>query len=274
MAELAGKNGVYTYLGFLSKESINAALERGGKAKLIFGNNVFNHIHNPNEIIPIARDVLKDGGYFVFESPYHKDIIENFLFDTVYHEHISYFSVRSADFLFRKNRLYITNIEHNNYHGGSIRVYASKNESEYNKEIVDEYINKEHAAKLFSLDIYKNFMSKITKDKFEVLSQIYQLKKEGKRIAAIGAASKGNTLLNFYKLDNGVIDFITETSEFKIGKYTPGSCIPIVHDDELTRQNVDVALIISWNIGRYLVDKIKKINDKIRFIVPGEKGLL
>lgn len=274
MAAIASKNNVYTYVGFLGKESVKAAVERGGKAKIICGNNVFNHIHNPNEVLPFARDALRDDGYFVFESPYHKDIIENYLFDTIYHEHISYFSVRSTDLLFRRNGLFITGIEHNSYHGGCIRVYASPDKLKYNRKIVDEYVDNEASSGLFDSGTYRQFMSKILKDKYEVLSQVYSLKKEGKKIAAVGAASKGNTLLNFYKLDGGTIEFVSESSEHKIGKYTPGSLIPIVHDDELSKQKIDVALILSWNIGKYLVEKIKKMNDGIKFIVPGEKGLL
>ena len=274
MANIATNNGIYTYQGFVGKDAIKDALNRHGKAKIICGNNVFNHIFNLNEVVQAVRDGLRDDGYFIFESPYHKDIIENYLFDTIYHEHISYFSVRSVDFLFKRNKLYITHIENNKYHGGCIRVYASKNISNYNEKIVEKYIKGENACKLLSLNTYKNFMSKIIRDKFEVLSHLYSLKKEDKKIAAIGAAAKGNTLLNFYKLDNGIIEFVTDSSPHKQGKYTPGSCIPIVDDKRLSSQNIDIALIIAWNIGKYLIEKVKAINKNIKFIIPGEKGLL
>lgn len=273
MAALAKKRGVYTIRAFLGKASLQAAVRRHGKAKLICGNNVLNHIANLNEVMPPARKALRKDGYFIFESPYHRDMVEKHLFDMIYHEHVSYFSLRSVDFLFRKNKLYITNIERNNYHGGCIRVYASPDASQYNKKLVHDYISREHASGLFSPDTYKKFMAKIEKDKFETLNLIYALKKHSKKVAAIGAATKGNTLLNYYKLDNNTIEFVTDTSPHKIGKYTPGSLIPIYHDDKLAAEKIDIGLIISWNIGKYLVKKIKKLNKKIRLIVPGEKNL-
>lgn len=274
MVKLAAKRRLRTISSFLGKESLATAVKKYGAAKLICGNNVFNHIFNLNEVMPPVVKTLRNGGYFVFESPYHRDTIEKYLFDMIYHEHASYFSVRSADYLFRKHGLYITNAERNNYHGGCIRVYARKDRSKYNKKLVADYIRSEQAAGLFSLDTYKKFMAKITKDKFDTLNLIYALKKQNKKIAAIGAATKGNTLMNYYRLDKNVLEFVTDTSDQKIGKYTPGSYLPIVHDNELAKQKIDAGLIVSWNIGKYLAEKIKKLNKKIQLIVPGEKKLL
>ncbi len=274
MANIAKKNGLDTIVAFLGKESLDLAVKKNGKAKLICGNNVFNHIAGLNEVMPYVCKSLKTDGYFVFESPYAKDIIDKYLFDTIYHEHISYFSIRSADVLFRKHGLYITNIEHNLYHGGCVRVYASKNRAQYNKKLVADYIREEYASGIFSMETYKQFMDKITKDKFATLNRIHALKNNSKKIAAIGAATKGNTLLNFYKLDSHTIEFVTDSSKYKIGKYTPGSCIPIVHDNKLASGKIDVGLIVSWNIGKYLAQKIKQINKNIQLIVPGEKNLL
>ena len=227
-----------------------------------------------NEVMPPVVKTLRNDGYFVFESPYLGETIGNYLFDMIYHEHASYFSVRSADFLLRNHGLYITSVERNKYHGGCIRVYASKNKSLYNKKLVADYIKSETASGLFSLDAYKKFMTKIEKDKFNTLNLIYALKKQNKKIAAIGAATKGNTLLNYYKLDGNSIEFVTDSSKYKIGKYTPGSCIPIFHDDKLASEKIDVGLIVSWNIGKYLAEKIKRLNKNIKLIVPGEKKLL
>ena len=274
MTKLAAQRGVYTINSFFGKAALENAVKRGGKAKLICGNNVFNHIFNLNESTAEAGHALRPDGYFIFESPYLKDTIENYLFDMIYHEHISYFSVKSADFLFKKHGLYIANIEHNKYHGGCIRVYAQKNPALYNKKLVTQYIRDERASGLFSIITYKKFMAKIAKDKFATLNQIYALKKQCKKIAAIGAATKGNTLMNYYKLDSQTIDFVTDTSPQKIGKYTPGSYLPILPYHKLFSEKVDVGLIISWNIGKFLAEKIKKLNKNIRLIVPGEKKLL
>src|SRR3989344_1663372 len=274
LVKLGAKRNVYAINSFLGKKSLEVAIKRHGAAKLLCGNNVFNHIFNLNEALAPAVTALRKDGYFVFESPYLRDTVEKYLFDMIYHEHASYFSVKSADFLFRKHGLYITNVERNNYHGGCIRVYASKDKTKYNKKLVARYIQEEQKSGLFSVDTYKKFMAKISKDKFDTLNLIYALKKQNKKIAAIGAATKGNTLINYYKLDGNTIDFVTDSSKYKIGKYTPGSCLPIVHDNQLASGKIDVGLIVSWNIGKYLAEKIKKINKKIRLIVPGEKKLL
>lgn len=274
MVKLASKLGVRTINGLLSKETLATATKMHGKPKLVCGNNVFNHIFDLNNVVAAASQALRSDGYFVFESPYLEDTIKNYLFDMIYHEHISYFSIKSADFLFKKHGLYISNVERNKYHGGCVRVYASKNKKEYNKKLVAQYVKNETKEGLFSLETYKKFMAKIEKDKFDTLNLIYALKKQNKKIAAIGAATKGNTLMNYYKLDGNTLEFVTDTSEHKIGKYTPGSLLSIVHDNKLASEKIDVGLIVSWNIGKYLAEKIKKINKKIRLIVPGEKKLL
>ncbi len=274
MVGLSQSKGIMTIHGFLNEKNIAAATRKNGTARMIIGNNVFNHIETPNEALQVIKSALGTGGFFTLEVPYHKDLIEKFLFDTIYHEHISYFSVKSLDFLCKKNQMYIAKIEHNNYHGGSLRVYISNEQRKYNAAEVATYIAQENHSGIFDTETYQRFMEKITKDKMNVLSVIYSEKKKGKKIVAIGAAAKGNTLLNFYKLDASVLEFVTENSPYKIGKYTPGSCIPIVEDGWLLKKEVDIALILPWNIGNFLIEKIKKMNSKLQFIVPGEKEIL
>ena len=191
----------------------------------------------------------------------------------VFHEHVSTFSVRSIDFMLKKYGLYITKVENVNYHGGSLRVYASPNIANYS-DTVKKYVVEEEKAKLFTQETYKKFMTKIIDDKNDVLAKVYSLKNKGKKIAAVGAGARSNTLLNFYKLDSTIIDFVTDASKHKIGKFTPLSNIEINDDSFLASEKIDVALITAWNIGKYLTEKIKKINPKIEFIVPGEKELL
>lgn len=273
MAKIANKNGQYTICDFLSREAINAATKKNGKAKIICGNNVLNHIEKINEAISAIKAGLKSDGYLIVEVPSLRDTIQKYLFDMIFHEHVSTFSIKSIDSLFRKHGLYITNAENIPYHGGSHRIYASLDPKKYNKD-VKNYIEREEKDKLFDEVTYKKFMNKIIKDKNDVLAKVYALKKKGKKIAAVGAGARSNTLLNFYRLDATVIDFVTDASKHKIGKLTPGSNIEIKEDSALSSESIDVGLITAWNIGKYLVEKIKKINDTIEFIVPGEKNLL
>lgn len=274
MASIANKNGVFTVNDFLSHKAIKIATEKNGKAKVICGNNVLNHIEKINEAISAIKSGLKNDGYLVIEVPSLRDTIEKYLFDMIFHEHVSTFSVKSIDYLLVKHGLFIVRIEDIPYHGGSHRVYASIDPKKYNKELVKKIVAQEEKAKLFAVDTYKKFMAKVIKDKNDCLSKIYSLKKKGKKIAAVGAGARSNTLLNFYRLDNTVIEFLTDASKHKIGKYTPGSNIPIKDDHALYSENIDVALITAWNIGKYLTDKIRKVNPKMEFIVPGEKELM
>jgi len=274
MAGVANKNGIPTICDFLSKSAIDKAVRKNGKAKLICGNNVFNHIEKINDAVATIKSGLAKNGYLVVEVPSLRDTIQKFLFDMVFHEHISTFSLRSTDYLLKKHGLYIVKVEDISYHGGSHRVYASADQKRYNRELVKKIISQEEKAKLFKVETYKNFMAKIIRDKNACLAQVYSLKQKGKKIAAVGAGARSNTLLNFYRLDPTVLEFVTDASIHKQEKFTPESNIEIKDDNALRTENIDVALITAWNIGKYLTEKIRKINPKIQFIVPGEKELL
>lgn len=274
MSEVARKSGVNAIAGFLGKGTVVKAVKKYGKAKLICGNNVLNHIENLNDAMKAIKSGLKDEGFLVVEVPSLKDTVGKYLFDMIFHEHISTFSVKSIDYLLKKNGLYIAKVKNIPYHGGSLRVYASADKSKYNNAEVKKQIADEERIELFSPQTYKKFMAKITKDKNDLLATLYSLKKQGKRIAAVGGGARSNTLLNFYRLDSTVLEFLTDASKHKIGKFTPGSNIEIKDDNALLTENIDVALITAWNIGRFLTNKIRKVNPKIQFIVPGEKELM
>lgn len=273
MATEARKIGVPTIQGFVGDGTIRTAVKKNGKAKIIMGNNVLNHIENLDEAMSAIKSGLKSDGYFVVEVPSLKDTVEKYLFDMIFHEHISTFSVKSIDYLLKKYGLFITRIENISYHGGSLRVFASPDSKKYNKSVKKQIV-KEEEAELFDANTYKKFMRKITRDKNNILAKVYSLKTNGKKIAAVGAGARSNTLLNFYRLDPTVIEFVTDASIHKIGKFTPGSNIPIKSDSALYSENIDVALITAWNIGKYLTEKIRKENSRMQFIVPGGKELM
>lgn len=274
MTDIARISGVNSIQGFMGKDTVAKAVKKHGLASLIYGNNVLNHIENLKDTMLAIKSGLKNDGYFVFEVPSLKDTVEKYLFDMIFHEHISTFSLKSIDYLLRKYGLYITKVEDIPYHGGSMRVYATTKNVDYNKQVVEKHIQDEERVNLFNGDTYKKFMAKIIKDKNDILAIIYSLKRSGKKIAAVGAGARSNTLLNFYRLDNTVIEFVTDASKHKIDKFTPGSNIQIKNDGALYLEKIDVALITAWNIGKYLTSKIRKINDRIIFIVPGEKELM
>ncbi len=274
MAKVANKNGIFTISDFLSHRAMQTAVKKIGKAKLICGNNVLNHIEKINDAVTTIKSGLAKDGYFVVEVPSLQDTIQKYLFDMIFHEHVSTFSVKSLDYLLRKHNLFIVKVEDIAYHGGSHRIYASSDPGKYNKKQVDKIIAREEKAGLFQAETYKRFMAKIIRDKNICLSKVYSLKEKGKKIAAVGAGARSNTLLNFYRLDPTVLEFVTDASIHKQGKFTPESNLEIRDDNALKTANIDITLITAWNIGKYLTEKIRKINPKIQFIVPGEKELI
>ena len=238
------------------------------KFDLICANNVLNHANEPNDFISGVKNLLADGGIFVYELPYWGDTIKSLKFDQIYHEHVSYFTVKSSYNLLLKNGLQLIDVEFNEYHGGSIRVFAKK---AITKKItcpaeIAKLIKHEEKLGLFKIDTYKKFKYDIDRQKFNFLKKFYEIKQKKIPIIGVGSAAKANTFLNFYDLSAGSIDFITDSSDFKIGKFTPLTRIPIVGDDIFKKYDKVYALILSWNISKTLKEKILKINPKVRFI--------
>ncbi len=266
IVQLAKKDNISTILDFFSKKVVQKILKKHGKAKAITCTNTFNHINDLNEFMKNIDKLLTKDGCFVFETPYLLDLVNNLSFDTIYLEHISYFSVKPFQKFFKKFGFFIWHLEKNDYMGGSIRVYLGRKKT--NQRLIEKYCQIEEAANLFEPKTYEIIMAKVCDFKFKLCSQIYKIKAKGKKIIGIGAATKGNTLLNYCKIDNTLIDFITDTSPLKIGKFTPGSHIPIKSDQDIT-PDIKFALILPWNISRFLKKKLKHLN--LRFIIPQMK---
>jgi len=264
--KLAEKIGVKTHCDFFS-ESVSGALKTNyGSANLIIANNVYNHADDIEDFTKGVANLLKNEGVFIIEVPYWYNTIKDGKYDQIYHEHITYFTVKYSDYLLRKHGLEIFDIQVVNYHGGSLRIYAKKKNNILIAEKVKSMIAEEEAFGLFNVKTYEVFMSKLKNNRAQLLKKICNLKLNSKSIIGIGAAAKGNTLLTFNKLDNTFIDYITDASPHKIGKYTPLTRIPIVGDEILTKYKEVYALILSWNITNQLKLKLKELNKNITFI--------
>lgn len=269
MSEIAAsKYGIETINDLFNLKSSHKIKSCFGCADLIIANNVFNHSNNPLDFAMGVHNLLKEDGIFVFELPYWLDTIQSKKFDQIYHEHVSYFTVKSSYNLLSKVGLEIFDIERVDYHGGSIRVYSKKSQHITPKQInlVTDMIDEETELGLFDVNTYKKFQKDITTTRDKFLSKLYDLKSRGYPIVAVGAAAKGNTFLNFYKLDKTVIDFVTDSSEYKQGKYTPLTRIPIVGDEIFKEYGEVYALILSWNISDALKKNLLAINNKIKFL--------
>jgi 2-polyprenyl-3-methyl-5-hydroxy-6-metoxy-1,4-benzoquinol methylase len=273
MADLAEKRGVKTIVGLFGSGLATEIKAQYGRARLIIANNVFNHSEDPADFARGVSMLLDDGGTFVSEQPYWYISIKSGKFDQIYHEHVSYFSAKSISAIITQSNMGVWHMEQVDYHGGSLRTFAKHST---NPEPLDDssrkMIAEEEVFGLFDSRHYKDFMRQLLHQRSELLSTIYNVQKRGIPIVAVGAAAKGNTFLNFYRLDSSVIDYVTDASPHKQGKYTPLTRIPIV-DDNIFRNYAEVnALILSWNLTDSLQRHLLAINPKITFIaIPALK---
>jgi 2-polyprenyl-3-methyl-5-hydroxy-6-metoxy-1,4-benzoquinol methylase len=265
IAEIATKNGVETIQDFFNEDTAQEIQKRGG-AKVITSTNAFNHIDGLEVFMKNVVDSLTPDGAFVFEAPYLLHLVQKLAFDTIYLEHISYFAFKPLAPYFKKFGLTITEIVENEYMGGSIRVTARLGEA-IETPAVALCIQKEEDNKLYELETYHLMTKKMEEFKFSLLSQLINARLSGGVVIGIGAATKGNTLLNYCGIDSTMLNFITDASPLKVGKYAPGSHIKILSDDAITSE-VTHALILPWNIAEFLKNKLAPKYPNMIFITP------
>ena len=269
MCDTANANGVRSIQRVFGVSVANEVLNSDGKADIIIANNVFNHSNNPLDFAKAVAALLSDDGVFIFEVPYWLIMIQSNRFvDMVYHEHISYFTVKSCLNLLNAAGLQMVDFEIVDYHGGSLRVEAKLKSDNQNKEKILNAIEEETAAGLYDIEFYNRFQKKLELDRANWLKKFYELLENdpGAVVIGVGAAAKANTWLNWHRLDKTLLHCITDASKSKQGKYTPLSRIPIRGDDEFSKHERPYALILSWNISDELKQILLKINPNIRFI--------
>jgi len=208
--------------------------------------------------------ILNKNGSLVIELPYFLEIIRKKHFDVVYLEHVSYIAIKPLASYFKKFGLAITHVEENNYMSGSIRIFVGYGPE---SELVAKQIAGEEKAGLYDLAVWRKFKDDVRNCKINLLRELVNARVSGGKIAAIGAAAKGNTLLNYCGIDTALIDFATDASPLKIGKYTPGSHLPILADEAID-ESVTHALILAWNIADFLKAKISPKFPHLKFITP------
>ena len=269
MCAIAKERGVETINELFSKD-VAAALEIAeGPASVIIANNVFNHANDPVTFASAVADLLDKDGVFVFEAPYWASMIESERFvDMVYHEHISYFTIKSVWNLLQQVGLEIADFDIVDYHGGSLRVIARHNTDNGMPFLVRGAIENETAMGLFDTKFYEKLQAKFETQRNKWLLNFYEIlaKDPEAVVIGVGAAAKANTWLNWHGLNKTHLHCITDASEFKQGKYTPLSRIPIRGDDEFAQHTNPYALVLSWNIGESLKNALLKINPNTKFI--------
>ena len=270
-AQAARKKGVDTLEKFFSAEFATSLAQKGKKADLIIGNNVLAHVPDINDFVYGLKIALKDNGVITMEFPHLMCLIEENQFDTIYHEHFSYLSFHTVRKVFAKHGLVLFDVEEISTHGGSLRIYARHDEDD-SKPVtpkVDGLLEKETTRGMLKLDYYLDFQQKADKVKYALLSFLMEQKKAGKKVAAYGAAAKGNTLLNYCGVKKDLIEFVVDASPHKHGKFLPGSHIPVVDKNKIKSVKPDYVIVLPWNIKDEIMDQLSYIRDwGGRFVVP------
>ena len=268
IANIAKENGIQTVNDFFNETVAKQILETNGQAKIITITNAFAHIKDLDSVMKGVKALLKEDGIFVSESQYLVDIIEKLEYDTIYHEHLRYYCLKPLIQLFEKYNMEVFDCERISSHGGSIRVYAALKERFTKSENVQKILEHEERLKLSSIETYQEFARKIHDNKTKLISLLSKIKADGHKIVGISAPARSNTILNFCNINSGNLEYIAEKSVLKIGKFTPGSHIPVVDDKQLVSDQPDFALLLSWHLSDSIIPKIRNDGFKGKIIIP------
>ena len=271
VAEAARKKGVDTLVKFFGVKTAKQLVAKGRKADLLLGNNVLAHVPDLNDFVAGMKILLKPDGVITMEFPHLLRLMRENQFDTIYHEHFSYFSFLSVEKVFARHGLTLFDVQHLPTHGGSLRIYA-KHAEDRSKEVASAVVTllaEERAANLDKLATYGEFAEKVRVTKRKLLQFLVNAKENGKSIAAYGAPAKGNTLLNYCGVRTDFIDYAVDRNPHKQGMYLPGTHIPIYEPDHIFKTKPDYLLILPWNLRDEIVQQMSGIRQwGGQFVVP------
>ncbi len=273
-AQYALDQGINTEREFFNYKFSDNLVKKYGRAKIITTTNVFAHVEDIKNFTMGIKNFLDKDGVFIVEFPYLQNMIEEKLFDVIYHEHLSYLSIIPLLKLFSDHQLKIFDIERINIgaSGPALRIYVSHYESKYEiNNIVKDFENLEIKNNYKRIETYNNFANEVINLRNEIDDIIIKLASNSKKIGAFGAPAKGNTMLNFLGKSKSHIKAVADNTPIKIGKLTPGSHIPIVSDDEFNNMRFDYALLLSWNYADFFLKNSQFIKNNGKFIIPFPK---
>ena len=268
IAALATAKGIPTLIEFFDQELALRLATQGRRADVIHAHNVFAHVPDPNRFVAGIAALLEQGGVAIIEVPYVRDLIDRLEFDTIYHEHFSYYSVSAVAGLCARHGLVMADVEHVPIHGGSLRLFITHAGEPISPRVVD-LLSAEKSAGLLGFDYYRDFGRQVAALKEELLALLWRLKGERRSIAAYGASAKGSTLMNAFGVDARLIDFVVDRSSLKQGRFTPGNRLPILPPEALLERRPDYVLLLTWNFANEILTQqreFRRLGGK--FIVP------
>ncbi len=271
LASIATREGITTLPEFFSSSLAKNIVKKYGKADVITGTNVVAHISDLVDLFKGIEILLSKGGVFVAEFPYLVDLLDNTEFDTIYQEHLSYFSIKPLIHLMKISGLWISDVQKQNVHGGSIRVFVRKGNRKNISDSVAGFLALEKSKNIYTDKTYKEFVKRVEEKKSQLVNLLKILKKSRYKIVGCGASARGNILLNYFGINNQILDYIVDSTPYKQGLYTPGHHIPIISESNILKDQPDYVLLLAWNFKDEILKKqseYRKRGGKFILIVP------
>ncbi len=271
IAKVANEKGIKTVVQFFGEESAQEMAQKGQQADLVIGNNVLAQVPDLNGFVKGMKIILKPQGVITMEFPHLSRLMEESQFDTIYHEHFSYFSFLTVEKIFQEHGLAIFDVEELWTHGGSLRIFAchSDNTSKEMSQRTADLRATETAAGFGELDAHLTFEPKVRSIKWRILDFLISAKREGKSVAGYGAPGKGNTLLNYCGIRTDFLDYTVDRNPYKQGKFLPGTHIPILHPDKIKETKPDYLFVLPWNFKDEIIEQMSPIREwGGKFLVP------
>jgi len=268
-AEVAIQKNLNVVNDFLTIKLAKRLVKEKGNVDVLIANNVLAHVPDLKDFIKSIYTLIDSNGVAIIEFPYAKNLVEDNQFDTIYHEHYSYFTLSTVKYIFNENKLEIVDVKNIETHGGSLRIYAKRMSNNLKvSNQVTEILTNENKVNLNSLEYFSNMQKTAVKAKINLLNFLLDCKVKNKKVIAYGAAAKGNTLLNYCGIKKDLLDYVVDKNPYKIGKLLPGSRIPIKDETEIEDSRPDYILILPWNIKNEIIDQLNYVKEwNAKFVV-------